>query len=155
MKERMSDVIRALMYRVTDELVITSPGTISREVFAVCDRPENLYLMGAMGCALGVGIGLALNTKQVVVVFAGDGDILMSLGTLALMKHLDLRNLRLFIMDNGSYAMTGCQATCSGAVDFTAMTRCHRYRVVAEKTTAPRIPLSPLEISERFHDATT
>jgi len=149
----MRGTVRTIMNCIADELVITSAGTISREVFAYRDRPENLYLMGALGCTLGVGIGLALNTEKKVVVIAGDGDILMSLGTLTLLKKLGLGNLWLFIIDNGAYAATGCQPTCSGVVDFASFAPCRVFSVKAEKSNAPRITLTPLEIQRRFYDA--
>lgn len=154
--DSMAGAIKRVMDKVKNELVITSVGTISREVFACCDRPGNLYLMGAMGCALGVGIGLALNTEKKVVVIAGDGDILMSLGTLVLMEKLGLKNLELHIMDNGVYAATGCQSTCSAWMDFNDIihpTACVVWSIEPRKTDAPRITLSPIEIQERFYAA--
>lgn len=149
----MRETIKALMNEMTDELVITSAGTISREVFACFDRPENLYLMGALGCTLGVGIGLALNTDKYVVVITGDGDILMSLGTLVLMNKLKLKNLVLIIIDNNSYAATGGQPTCSEAIDFNDIVDCRVFHVFSGKTKAPRITLTPIEIQERFYNA--
>ena len=149
----MKHAVMEIMDGVTDELVITSAGTVSREVFDYCDRPGNLYLMGALGCTLGVGIGLALNTEKKIVVIAGDGDILMSLGTLVLMEALRIDNLKLHIIDNAHYASTGCQLTCSPYVDFQSITECTVWNVKAEKTRAPRITLTPLQIQERFRDA--
>ena len=151
--DSMTGVVKQIMDMITDELVITSAGTISREVFAYRDRPENLYLMGALGCTLGVGIGLALNTKRRVVVIAGDGDVLMGLGTLALVERLGLANLELHIIDNGVYASTGCQPTCSRWVDFGSLTSCTVWDAEPHKTAAPRITLSPLAIQERFRHA--
>jgi len=148
----MRAVIKEIMDRVKDELVITSAGTISREVFAYRDRPENLYLMGALGCTLGVGVGLALNTDRGVVVIAGDGDILMSLGTLVLMNHLNLENLKLYIIDNSAYASTGCQPTCSPSVNLDSIVECVVLYVKPIKTDAPRITLTPTEIQRRFYD---
>ena len=112
------------MDEITDELVICSTGMISREVYALKDRPENFYVMGSMGASLGIGIGVALHTKQKVVVIMGDGDILMSLGTLVLANKLKIPNLRIIIMDNNCYSSTGCQPTCSDAVDFTKIANC-------------------------------
>ncbi len=141
------------MDKISSEFVITSTGTISREVFNYKDRPRNFYIMGSMGAALGIGLGLALNTKKRVVVIAGDGDMLMSLGTLVLMNKLKLENLKLYIVDNNSYVATGCQPTCSDSVDFSKITDCEVIKVEAVKTDAPRISLSPQEISERFYNA--
>ena len=152
MELKMTDAVKAIMDAVDDELLIASTGTISREVFAYRDRPENFYVMGSLGASLGIGLGLALNVERDVIVVAGDGDILMSLGTLALMNELRLDNLKLYIIDNNSYAATGCQPTCSGAVDFWSIANCRVFRVKAEKTKAPRVGLSPEKIKKRFYN---
>lgn len=145
--------IKNIMDGVNDEFVITSTGTISREVFNYKDRERNFYVMGSMGASLGIGLGLALNIEEEVIVIAGDGDILMSLGTLVLMNKLKLSNFRLFIIDNNSYAATGCQATCSDAVDFTKIADCEVIKVKPVKTDAPRVDITPQEISKRFYSA--
>ena len=136
-----------------DEVVVASTGMPSRVLHHVKDRPLNFYVMGSMGASLGIGIGIALNTKRIVNVIAGDGDILMSLGTLVLMKKLKLKNLRLFILDNNCYASTGCQSTCSDAVDFISICDCFVYKIPSEKPNIGRIKLSPKEIKERFTNA--
>lgn len=151
--DTMRKTIKSIMDTIEDELVITSTGTISREVYDYRDRIRNFYVMGSLGSSLGIGLGLALNTHQKVIVIAGDGDILMSLGTLVLMNKLRLQNLKLYIIDNNSYASTGCQPTCSDAVDFEKIADCKVFKVLAEKTNAPRIDLSPQVIKERFYNA--
>ena len=147
------DAIREIMENITDELVICSTGMISREAFAVRDRPENFYVMGSMGASLGIGIGLALHTDRNVIVMAGDGDILMSMGTLVLMNHLSLENLKLYILDNNCYSSTGGQKTCSDAVDFTKIADCKVIKVHPEKGEAPRISITHKEITRRFYGA--
>lgn len=149
----MRDAIKSILDRINNDLLITSTGTISREVFNYRDRAKNFYVMGSMGAALGIGLGLALNTEKSVVVIAGDGDILMSLGTLVLMNKLKLKNFKLFIIDNNSYAATGCQPTCSDSVDFSKIADCKIIKVETIKTIAPRISLSPREIRKRFYNA--
>ena len=148
------DVIKEIMNTVTDELVICSTGMMSRLVYHERDRPENFYVMGSMGASLGIGIGLALHKpERKVLVIAGDGDILMSLGTVVLMNSLQLPNLKLIIIDNNCYSSTGCQPTCSDAVDFTTLAACQVYNVPAEKEDVGRVALSPKEITKRFMNA--
>lgn len=148
------DAIRRIMSSITDELLISSTGMISREVYAVKDRCRNFYVMGSMGASLGVGIGLALNTDMKVVVLSGDGDILMSLGTLVLMNKLNLPNLKLFILDNNCYQSTGGQKTCSDAVDFTKI--CPRnlkvFTVESNNNYVPRISIPHREVARRFYN---
>lgn len=149
----MRKAVKNIMDKIGNEFVITSTGTISREVFNYKDRTKNFYVMGSMGVALGIGLGLALNTKKRLIVIVGDGDILMSLGTLVLMNKLKLNNLKLYVIDNNSYAATGCQPTCSDSVDFSKIADCEVIKVKPVRTDAPRISLSPPEISKRFYNA--
>lgn len=148
------DAIKQIMPSITDEFVICSTGMPSREVYSVRDRQRNFYVMGSMGASLGIGIGLAINKPSIqVIVIAGDGDILMSLGTLILMNKLKLSNLQLIILDNNCYSSTGCQPTCSDAVDFTKIAQCEVYKVEPEKGNASRIDLPHELIARRFKDA--
>lgn len=134
-----------------DEIVVSSTGMICREVYQVNDRELNFYMMGSMGNALAIGIGLALSNKdRTVFVISGDGASLMSLGTIALFNKLNLPNLRHFILDNNCHATTGGQDTCSDYADFGNSTV---YQVSNEIGDAPRIPLSPKQITERFRNA--
>jgi len=146
------DAVKVVMDTITDELVVSSAGMISREVYAVRDRPRNFYVMGSLGATLGIGIGLALNTNMSVLVLAGDGDVLMSLGTLVLMNKLGLPNLRLIIFDNNSYQSTGGQRTCSDAVDFTKICDCEVYHVESADSNVPRIDISHEEVAQRFRN---
>ncbi|MDQ3666291.1 MAG: thiamine pyrophosphate-dependent enzyme [Acidobacteriota bacterium] len=128
---------------------------ISRELYVVRDRAENFYMCGSMGCALPIGIGVAMNTDRKVIVLDGDGAALMSLGSLAVAKFLKLPNLAHYILDNATYASTGSQSTCSHAVDFPSLG--HNLRVIHvepgnEKNT-PRIAYEPREILIRFMTA--
>lgn len=148
------NVINKIMKSVTDEIVICSTGMISREVYYVKDRPENFYVMGSMGSSLGIGIGLAMHKPdRIVVVIAGDGDILMSLGSLVLMNKLKLPNLGLIIIDNNCYGSTGGQPTCSDAVDFTDIAECWVIKTECVKSYVGRVEIEPKELTKRFYDA--
>lgn len=148
---RRIDAIRQIMRKVTDEVVISSTGMISRELYSVRDRPRNFYMEGSMGCALAIGIGMAINSKHRVIVISGDGAVLMSLGTLALHKKLNPENLIHYVLDNNCHASTGCQETCSDKVDFEKLAPNTKViKVIPEKGDASRIPLSMEEITRRF-----
>lgn len=145
--------ISNIMSKVTDEVVISSVGMISRELHEVKDRDRNFYVMGSMGCELALGLGLAYSRPDLkVVVISGDGSALMSLGTIVLQKHLSLKNLVHYILDNGCHATTGGQPTISNCVDFESLAP-HTYviKVSNELGDAPRIPLSPRRIKERLY----
>jgi len=148
------DAIKRIMNDMKDEVVISSTGMISREVFAVKDRPRNFYMMGSMGCALGIGLGIAINSKHKVVVISGDASVLMSLGTLALHKKLNPQNLKHYILDNSCHSSTGGQPTCSDIIDFSKIApNTVVIEISKEKGDAPRIPLLPKQIKERFKNA--
>ena len=149
------EAIRQIMDGVTDELVIATTGMISRELFVVKDRKANFYMCGSMGCALPIGIGLAMNTEKKVIVLDGDGAALMSLGSLPVSKYLDLPNLKHYVIDNGTYASTGDQPTCSHSVDFASIGQ--NVEVIrvepGNEPGTPRIPYEPEEMIARFLEA--
>ena len=122
------NAIKSIMETITEkDIIVSSCGKISREVFYIKDRPRNFYVMGSMGCALSVGIGVSLaQPNKKVVVIIGDGEALMGLDTLVLLKKLQRRhknvdipfrdlqsanniiiknrfNLDLYILDNHKY----------------------------------------------------
>lgn len=148
------DTIKKIVKDVKDEIIISSTGMISRELYAVKDRPRNFYMEGSMGCTLGVGLGIAINSKHKVIVISGDASALMSLGTLALHKKLNPKNLKHYILDNNCHSSTGGQSTCSDVVDFSKIApNTIVIKVSKEKGDAPRIPLSPKQIKRRFKNA--
>ncbi len=148
------DAIKKIMKDVKDEIVISSTGMISRELYAVKDRPRNFYIQGSMGSALGIGLGIAINSKHKVIVISGDGAVLMSLGTLALHKRLNPKNLKHYILDNSCHSSTGGQPTCSNVIDFSKIAPNTKViKVSKEKGDAPRIPLLPKQIMMRFKNA--
>ena len=98
--------------------VIATTGYTGRELFTLADREQHLYQVGSMGCASGMGLGVALNAKRPVVVLDGDGATLMKMGTLATIGARGPANLIHVVLDNGVHESTGGQATVSPAVAF-------------------------------------
>jgi phosphonopyruvate decarboxylase len=148
-KTRLS-VIKVIMSQVTDELVITTTGYLSRDVYSICDRPENFYMCGSMGNAFGIGLGIALHSNRKVIVISGDGAALMSLNALVLGNYLNLDNITHHIMDNKQYKSTGGQPTCSSAIDFTQFSNTIVHDINDIEESSPRIDLTPTEILQRF-----
>jgi len=127
---------------------------ISREAYQIKDRDRNFYMMGSMGGALAIGIGLAYSRPDLkVIVINGDASVLMSLGTMVLLKKLKLSNLKHYILDNNCHSTTGGQPTCSDAVDFHLLSDCIVLKTDKQKGQAPRIPLKPVDIQRRFREA--
>ena len=114
MKRIEAIALAAEAAQAQDALLISNIGFPSRELFSVKDRPENFYMLGSMGLASSIGLGLALaRPERKVMVLDGDGSVLMNLGTLATIAHYAPENYLLVILDNCCYGSTGSQPTCT------------------------------------------
>jgi len=138
-------------------------------------------MLGSMGLALSIGLGVALaQPHRRVAVLDGDGNLLMSLGALAMAGHMAPPNLMHIVIDNQQYASTGGQASLSGSVKMQMLALAARYRIALEASdqaqlsealeqmrategpsflrvlvsagveVAPRVPRSPEEIARTF-----
>ncbi|KAF0115665.1 MAG: phosphonopyruvate decarboxylase [Rhodospirillaceae bacterium] len=101
-----------------DAAVIATTGKCGRELFTLADRVQHFYLVGAMGGASALGLGVALNTTRPVVVLDGDGAALMRMGNIATIGAHGPCNLIHILLDNGVHDSTGGQATVSAGVSF-------------------------------------
>ncbi len=106
-----------------DEIIVSTTGKTSRELFEYrVERkqdPHDFYTVGGMGTASSIGLGVALKkTGRKVVVFDGDGSVLMQMGALATIGHYQPKNFTQIVFDNKSHDSTGGQKTASGTVDF-------------------------------------
>ena len=86
-------------------------GWPSKELYAIKHQPSNFYMLGSMGMATPIGLGIALSSKRRVVVIDGDGSLLMNPGTLAVCAASAPKNLTILAIDNGAYGSTGSQPT--------------------------------------------
>jgi sulfopyruvate decarboxylase subunit beta len=111
------DALKAISDILSDELVVCNIGIPSKELYSVRDRPENFYMLGSMGMASSIGLGLALSQPRTVVVFDGDGAILMNMGSLATISYYRPENYKLIIFDNAAYGSTGSQTTLAEKVE--------------------------------------
>ena len=115
-----------------DDLVIASTGYLGRELYALEDRANQLYLVGSMGCASSVGLGVALaQPERRVIVLEGDGAGLMRLGAWPAIAYARPANLRHVLIDNGCHDSTGGQSSLSGTVDFCALAAGSGYAAVS------------------------
>ncbi|MGH7309972.1 MAG: thiamine pyrophosphate-dependent enzyme [Candidatus Rokuibacteriota bacterium] len=173
--------IAAAVKQFGDEPVVHANGHPSRESCAVADRPQNFYMIGSMGLAAPIGLGLALaRPRDPVVVFDGDGNLLMALGVLANVGALAPSNFVHCVFDNQTYGSTGHQRSPSEHVRLDALAAAAGYRRVAavddpevlgqtlkemlrtegphfllarvtdEEINVPRVPHSPEAIRDRF-----
>jgi len=113
------EALAAILDSVPDTAaIVATTGKCARELFTLGDRVQNLYVVGSMGCASAVGLGIALNVERPIVVLDGDGAALMKLGTLATIGAYAPKQLIHIILDNGVHDSTGGQETVSASVDF-------------------------------------
>lgn len=118
------EAVRKILADRGDTLTVSSLGGPSYDVAAIqVDFEQDFPLGGAMGQATMTGLGLALaRPDRRVIVFAGDGEMLMSLGSLATIGAEKPQNLAIVVIDNEHYAETGMQRTHTGrGVDLAAV----------------------------------
>src|ERR1700755_1330641 len=108
-----SDLTRLLVSKPKDhEAVIGGIGNTNFDLWASGQRPENFYMLGSMGLACPIALGVALAQPQRrVIALGGDGSLLMQLGALTTIATLRPANLTIVVMDNSAYQITGAQPT--------------------------------------------
>jgi phosphonopyruvate decarboxylase len=128
-------------------VVVATTGKTGREWFELGDRPRNLYVVGSMGCAPSIALGIARERSDPVVVIDGDGAALMRLEAWASIGHHGPARLLHVLLDNEAYDSTGAQRTISGSMDFPAIARGMGYR---SATTVPDASALGAAVREAF-----
>jgi thiamine pyrophosphate-dependent acetolactate synthase large subunit-like protein len=108
-----------------DEAVIGGIGNSNFDLWSAAKRPQNFYMLGSMGLAIPIALGVAIaQPKRHVIALEGDGSLLMQLGCLATVAAQAPRNLTIVVWDNGIYQITGGQKTASAdTADLVAIAR--------------------------------
>jgi phosphonopyruvate decarboxylase len=110
-------VINQLKDRNSIHLATT--GKTGRELNHIEDAPNNLYMVGSMGCVSSIGLGLALSQRDKdIIAIDGDGALLMRFGNLATNGYYAPSNLLHILLDNNTHDSTGGQSTVSQNIDF-------------------------------------
>ena len=110
--------------------IISANGHISRNLYNVKDLNSNFYMIGSMGLASSIGLGVALKNKnKKVYILDGDGNILMNLGSLTTIGALKPKNLIHFVLDNESHESTGGQPTHSDKIQIDKIAKVTNYTV--------------------------
>lgn len=114
------------------DVLVATTGYMGRELYALGDRANQLYMVGSMGCAVSLALGIALaQPRRRVIAIDGDGAALMRLGALGTVGYQQPDNLVHIVIDNGQHESTGGQATVSPHVDFCAIAVACGYPLVA------------------------
>ena len=124
------EAIRLISKEIVGDMIVSANGYISRDLFEVNDKPTNFYMIGSMGLASSIGLGLALqNPKKMIYVFDGDGNILMNLGSITTIGVLKPKNLIHVVFDNSSHESTGGQPTNSQKIRIEKIAKASNYKV--------------------------
>lgn len=120
------ELTKRLVARLTDQAVIAGIGNTNFDLWCAGQRPQNFYMLGSMGLAVPIALGLALaQPGRGVLALEGDGSLLMQLGCLSTVAARAPGNLVIVVWDNGVYQITGAQATPAAAsgTDLVAVAR--------------------------------
>jgi sulfopyruvate decarboxylase subunit beta len=105
---RRADALAAIYPHLEHRVVVTIMGAVAAELQAIGHKPNFFYLQHAMGLASSMGLGIALSRpEKQVVVFDGDGSVLMNLGGLTTLARYRPRNLVHVVFDNESLLSVG------------------------------------------------
>jgi thiamine pyrophosphate-dependent acetolactate synthase large subunit-like protein len=118
------DLTSRLIARLkNEEAVIGGIGNTNFDLWAAGHRLQNFYMLGSMGLAFPIALGVALaQPNRRVFALEGDGSLLMQLGCLSTIATLKPKNLTMVVMDNGIYQITGAQPTpAAGVADLVAI----------------------------------
>jgi phosphonopyruvate decarboxylase len=132
--------IRAAVKALSDQPVVHANGYPSRESHAVLDRPQNFYMIGSMGLASAIGLGVSLNhPARHTVVFDGDGNLLMNLGILAMVGARAPERIVHCVFDNEVYGSTGNQGSPAPGVRLDRVAAAAGYRTAVAATSEEEI----------------
>lgn len=124
------EAIKIISKIIKNQPIIAANGFISRDLFDCDDKPSNFYMIGSMGLASSIALGIALKKpKKKIYVFDGDGNILMNLGSLITIGAIKPKNLIHFVFDNHSHESTGGQPTNSSSVHIEKIAKAANYRI--------------------------
>lgn len=106
------DVLAAALRDAQPPATLVVPlGDTANRFYAAADSPRSFYVLGAMGMSIPLALGLSLAPRRRVIAIEGDGAVLMNLGGLVTAARYGTVDLGIVVLDNGTYASTGGQAT--------------------------------------------
>ncbi len=131
------ETIKMIMQNLNnDEIIVSSTGFVSREVFELRnsrkkDHHKSFYNIGSMGCASSIGLSIALQKPRTrVIVFDGDGAIIMQMGAFTTIGKYSPSNYVHFIFDNQAHESTGNQPTNSDSVNLAQIALASNFKMV-------------------------
>ena len=129
------EAIEFISERIDNSPIIAANGFISRDLFSSSEKKTNFYMIGSMGLASSIGLGIALKKpKKRIFIFDGDGNILMNLSSLVTIGSLQPKNLIHIIFDNNAHESTGGQPTYSNQIDISKIAKTLGYTIFSVRT---------------------
>lgn len=124
------EAVELIAKEIGNNPIISANGFMSRDLFETCEKTSNFYMIGSMGLASSIGLGIALkNPKKKIYVFDGDGNILMNLGSLVTIGSTQPKNLVHFVFDNRAHESTGGQPTNSSKIELEKIAYATKYKI--------------------------
>jgi len=123
------EAVKIIAKEIGNHPIISANGFMSRDLYETNEKENNFYMIGSMGLASSIGLGVALkNPKKKIYVFDGDGNILMNLGSLITIGSLKPKNFVHIIFDNNSHESTGGQPTNSNKIDLEKIAHTAKFK---------------------------
>ena len=120
---------------LNDYHFISANGFISRDLYESNEKSSNFYMIGSMGLASSIGLGIALkNPKKRICIFDGDGNILMNLGSITTIGSIAPKNLVHVVFDNSLHESTGGQPTNTKNIKIDAIAKAANYKIFKTST---------------------
>ncbi len=120
------ELMRRLVAKLQrEEAVIGGIGFSNFDLWGAGHRAQNFYMLGSMGLAVPIALGVALaQPDRKVFALEGDGSLLMQVGALSTVAMVAPKNLCIIVLDNAAYQITGGQPTATAAgTDLVAVAR--------------------------------
>ena len=129
------EAVELIAKEIGDQPIISANGFMSRDLYEANEKESNFYMIGSMGLASSIGLGISLkNPKKRIYVFDGDGNVLMNLGSLVTIGSLKPKNLVHFVFDSESHESTGGQPTNSSEIELEKIAHVAKFKTFKVST---------------------
>ena len=123
------EAVKLIAQEIGNQPIISANGFMSRDLYETNEKENNFYMIGSMGLASSIGLGVALsNPGKKIHVFDGDGNILMNLGSLVTIGSLKPKNFIHIIFDNKVHESTGGQPTNSKIISLEKIAKVAKFK---------------------------
>ena len=140
------EILNGVREGLWGKAVVCNLGVPAKELYHACHQSSNFYMLGSMGMATPIGLGIALGSQKEVVVIDGDGSLLMNPGTLATVAEMATENLSILAIDNAAHGSTGNQPTATkDKAQLEMLARAMGIKNTAQSTL-------PVEVMELMHN---